>query len=603
MFIRKKKISKFRLKPHFKYKIKYYHILFENRKEIMREISNYMKLRLLLNRRLKAKYLLPHNFKYFFNRKRLTGILKIPGWKKRTFNFNFYLPQISNDDQLYNFWNMKPSYLKYIYSKINRMHPYRQIYNLSYRTVLLFPYSITIKPFTIILRNYYFNDFFLIFEWTSKWNHSHVLVKIIDKKGRHRPKDLNNSIFNMPRKPIDYQPENTLYKFYYLRFFKSVLLNSSKEFFVFTQKYTSKLEVILSKRKIKYLFWYRENWLWRLRANWKFIKLHKYIYTRRFKNILLDVFKVKFMNLEYYDYFPLDVFLERFIDGFTKELKVLKFVNLSKKFRFSRSKYLNNYGDKNLYFKSRNNFFKKYSFNKTSFFSRLYYLYFFWILYFLKKIYQYINKTLFSLWFRFFYFSANFSRETNLSRFFSLDLLTYLNISSFNWKLNNELFFISNLDKFFSYFMLFNNIFKLKFNNYDFYKSSYFYYINRLLINKKIYSNFFINFKNFINISYSSVFNYYLKNQRNVSNSFFISILDYFETNNYIFFTNFRTNYLQTFRFISETPRGVLKNLKEEDNRVNYDKIYYYINSIRKNELKYSNFELGLAEDKRMYFI
>ena len=151
--------------------------------------------------------------------------------------------------------------------------------------------------------------------------------------------------------------------------------------------------------------------------------------------------------------------------------------------------------------------------------------------------------------------------------------------------------------------MLFNKVSKLRLNNYNFYKSSYFYYVKNLLINRKIASNFFINFKNFINFNYSSVSNYYLRNQRKSYNSFFISILDYFEINNYTFFTNFRTNYLQTFRFITDTPRGVLKNLKDNDNRINYDKIYYFLNSINKDELQYSNFELGLPEDKRMYFL
>ena len=603
MFVRKKKIPKFKLKPHFKYKIKFYNILFDNRKDIMKEISNYIKLRLLLGRGLRARYSLPHNFKYIFNKKRLEGTLKIPGWKKRTWDFNFFSPKTFNDDWLYNLWNMKPSYLKYVYSKINRMHPYRQIYKLAYRTLLIFPYSITIKPFTIIFKNYYLGNFFLIFEWTSKWNHSHILIKIIDKKGRHIPRDLNPSIFSLPRKPSNEPPENIFYKFFYLRLLKSLYYTPLNSLLVLTQKYTSKLAVILSRKKIKLLLWHRENWLWRLRANWKFMKLHKYIYTKRFKNILLDLFKIKFMDLEYYDFFPIEIFIEKFTEIFIRELKVFKLVNLAKKYKISRFKYVNSYGEKNLYFKSRNNFFKKYSFNKTSFFSRLYYLYFFWILYFLKNIYQYINKISFSLWFRFFYFTANLSNESNLSRFFSLDLLAYHRISSFDFKLNNELLFISNLDKFLSYFMLFNKVSKLRLNNYNFYKSSYFYYMKNLLINRKITSNFFINFKNFINFNYSSVSNYYLRNQRKSYNSFFISILDYFEINNYTFFTNFRTNYLQTFRFITDTPRGVLKNLKDNDNRINYDKIYYFLNSINKDELQYSNFELGLPEDKRMYFL
>ena len=78
-------------------------------------------------------------------------------------------------------------------------------------------------------------------------------MKIIDKKGRHRAKDLNSSIFNEPRKPIDDHPENIFYKEIYKKLCASLLYLPFKVWINFTQKYTNKLAVILSRKKIKYL--------------------------------------------------------------------------------------------------------------------------------------------------------------------------------------------------------------------------------------------------------------------------------------------------------------------------------------------------------------
>jgi hypothetical protein len=59
---------------------------------------------------------------------------------------------------------MEPSYLKNIYARINRKHPYTHIYNLAYRPILIFPYSIKVKPYTVILKNYFIKNFLFIFE-------------------------------------------------------------------------------------------------------------------------------------------------------------------------------------------------------------------------------------------------------------------------------------------------------------------------------------------------------------------------------------------------------------------------------------------------------
>lgn len=606
IFINKKKpLKKYRLKAEFRQNIKYYNFLFGNREVIMKSIAKYTLLRKSLNKNLKSRYILSHNFRFIWDNQRFKGILKIPGWKKKTREFNFFLDKnnIDNklnkrDDILYEFWNMKPSYLKYIYSKINRMHPYIQIYNLGYRTFLDYPYSIIIKPYTIILKNFNFSKFFLVFEWSSKLTQLNIIMKVVHKKLKKKYldeyfiiNDFNNKI------DLNYS-KNFIYKILYKSYFDSKVY-VLENIFQFNRNYNNKMDVILSKKKVRYLLWHRENWLWRLRANWKFLNLHQYIYTDRFKIVLLKRFKMKFTNIDDFDKKPTELFTNKFLKKFIEELFDLKFFNLSNKLRGNRIKLVNSYYDKNMFFKLKEKFINNFSLSLTSLYSRLYYIYFFWVIYFLKNIYKYINKIIFNLWVRFFCLTFNFYNTHNLKGFFSLDIdsVIYDRII-----INYEYLFIKNIRKIINYHYLFKNHFIFSYSN-KLYKSSYLIYKKSRLINLNIDNNYSLYFFNFYKIDFGNIYCYYFKCWRNQKNYSFYNIVDYFEQNNYVFLNSFKEYYLQTFRFITETPRGVLKNIKKNDNRVNFDKIYLSLNTIKRDELNYSNYELGLPEDKRMYFI
>lgn len=594
---------KYKFKVEYRNKIRYYHILFKNRALIMKNIANYMNLRKEWNKNTKYRYIFPRKFKFTFNRERLLGILKIPGWKKKTRNFHFLLNENQNDVRLYDFWDLQPSYLKYVYSKINRMHPYKQIYNLAYRAVLLYPYSLIIKPYTIILKNYNFDKFFLILEWSNKFDKLRIIMKIIYKRIKYKNRERYSILDNFHKKINEHKTNNILYNILYGGFYQSSLSFSIRNYFLvnYDNYYSNKLDVILTRKRIRDLWWYWENWLWRLRANWKFVKVHKYKYSKKFKNLLLDKVKLIIENRNYFEKLPVDIFMERFSKIFVKELFSWKFINLSNRLRNNGHRFVSSYNDKNRFFKSRGLFMKKFSLNITSFYSRLYYIYFFWVIFFISKMYIYINKIVFNLWMRFLNITSFLYRIDNLYDFFTLNIFTKNILNNYCF-FNYESYFLKGAIKMVNYFHVFEYYYKYSYNN-SLYKKSYYNFRDSSLIRNDYLSYFPLYFYNFCNINYLNLYTYYFRCSRTHKNQNFYSVFDYFEINNYTIINNFKDHYLQTFRFISETPRGVLKNLKENDNRINYDKIYLTLKTRNFDQLRYTSFELGIYEDKRMYFL
>jgi len=224
--------------------IKHYKYLNNNKNLTNLYINKYYNLKKNLN----YKKILTSSYKYItkklmyiFKKATIEGVLKILNWKEKKIKFNFFYNENLKDKKVYEFWNMNPSYLKYIYSKINRKHEYKNIYNLCYRSLLVYPYIIKVKPYTIIIKNLFIKNFLLIFEWKSKINKNIIIAKIATKFNKIlKFKFLKNLNFNY----------NNIYN--KILNFKINILKINRNF-----RINSKISI---NKKIKYLFWKHENW-------------------------------------------------------------------------------------------------------------------------------------------------------------------------------------------------------------------------------------------------------------------------------------------------------------------------------------------------------
>ena len=196
---------------------------------------------------------------------------------------------------------------------------------------------------------------------------------------------------------------------------------------------------------------------------------------------------------------------------------------------------------------------------KYSFLYKLYFLYFFWSIFYLNKIFFNLNKIFFNLWNRFYYFFQN----------------------SYSLK-NNKLIF--------SYIILYKKInmnieFENKWNSFiNFIKKNIIYYKENLFINYKIwkyiYNNIFIhnnyNIKNYIFLCYyKHLINLNINKYLNKNNYKYEkidrinNILDNIWKNNYNYNIYYNYNYFSCWKIPS------INNINFIDKIINKTKIEY----------------------------
>jgi len=558
------------------YKVKYYNILNLYNKEVIYDLKRYALLRKTYNYNLKKRTRLSKKFKFIYKVEKLFGHLYINNWKKKIIKFNFLYNHNKLDINLYNIFFRKPSYLKYIYSKINRLHLYRQIYNLCYRLLLIYPYSIIIKPFVLIIKNYNVGKFFIIVEWNDKWSHLYFILKIIKKK------KLKLNITKL---------------------IKNIFINKNKNIFnnVFlVMRNNKKIVNLFFKKKMLLLFWLKNNWFSRFRNNWKFIKFNIFVYTKRYRLLLLRMFNANVLEVNYFTNLVNSIFIERFI----KKI-ILKNYNVwYKKRRFLKKKIIkiskiSKGFNRRIFFKIKNLYLNKYmqNININLFFFRLYKLYFFWFLFFFYNIYIMLNKILFSIWLKFFNNIYLTVKEKKIQDYY------YYFLKNNN---NNKLYaynFEFSLIKYFKYF----------------YNTQYYYITSYYLLNLKSYyksvlskfiisqtfSYFFKFFKNMQTLNINNNINYYFKcGVFNYAHNNILFYLD-FTDHSYIYIVNYKKYFSQLWKkYDFKLSKRLKKLIKFEDNnRYNFFKIHHGINIYDKTKLRYSNFELGLHKEKKLYFL
>lgn len=419
-------------KKKYKY-INFFNYLNSIKKRTKNYFINFNKLKYFYNPK-KKKNIKLNKKAIFYSLKKNGGYLKINDWKKKVIYYNFFFQSFINDNKIYNFWNMKFSYYKYIYSKINIKHPNKYVYDLSNRSLLIYPFSIKIKPYTILLKNYFFKNNLIIYEWSNFFSKKLFLVKIAKKyyKFKNKNKIINKIKFN---------------KIVYFTKFNS-------------RKYN--ISVIDNLRnKIKFLFWRSNNWLWRYRNNWIFLTLHKNL-TFNYQHYLLKKFKINFFNKYKLYKLPKNVFLEKFFKKPNNKVKIFR---------------KNLYRFKDLYLSKKVN---KMIYNK------LYKLYNYWFLYLFNKLYNIINKLYFGIFFNFCYLKKQKEKIYSLINLNYKNFLFSLNKiknNLFNYLLkhkNNKIFIFKNLEKINNNLTYFKNI-----NNYDMITNFFNEYNYNIIINFK----------------------------------------------------------------------------------------------------------------------
>lgn len=499
-FLNKNKFNK-----NFVY-IKFYKYLNSIKKLTNIYCDKYTKLKRKINKNQKKKIIFKKKVIFIFKNYLEGGILKIFNWKIRIDQYNFKYIESFKDSSIYEFWNMEPNYLKNIYARINRKHPYTHIYNLAYRSILVYPYSIKVKPYTVILKNYFIKNFLFIFEWRDRRIKDSIKLKIIKKY-------------------------NKLIKFKFVKFFKVNRIEFIKNLFI-NSKYLTKYYIIdrsrnvrnLLRLKIKYLYWKCENWLWRYRNNWSFAIQHKDI-SLKYQFYLLRIFKFHVLEKNKLYTLPLKVFTEKILKVLISRLLKNKKINQLKSFKkFFKKKY-----NKFKKYKSRDYYSKYKKLLNKSFFYKMYNIYYYWLIFLIKKLYIFLNKIIFNFYVKFFYIINNINN--NFSFFFNFCK---------NYQLPNRYY---NIEA--NFF-----IFYKKINQYLFYLNNYYcmYYYTKIntvnFFNNVICSNLDVIFFNNLQFVYTGKLYNIVKNN-------FKFLLDYVDNHYYSIYISFKKYIVHTNRFIN----------------------------------------------------
>lgn len=425
----------------------------------------------------------------FYDKKLLLGNIKYKfKGKLRTDEFSFFFKKKREDKELFNIFKLNNLILKEAFSKLNRHgKAFKYIYDMIYRKILKYPYLITIKPKTIIIFEY--NNFTQhIIEWKynkkvdreslkdiKKW----ISIKLTDRFGVFKNLNiLNYCIFNKFLNKNKLSINLSINKIYRsLIVIKNVFISFEYRYIIKMKKRTLDLDECLNVLCSEYIEEdcneIYSNYIENIKMNNIYIYLKEKLFILN-KNINYSLKKnykkiinINKLNLE---------FIKALIKNKTYNLNDLK-----KTFNPMRLKKDTFYYKEKLMktnIKSSLNYSIRFKYN---FLYKLYFLYFFWSMFKLNKIFYRLNKILFNLWNRFYYFNK---------------------ISS---KLNNN-----NL--FFTYLILYKNIFlNIEFENKW---NSYF-----LFVKKNIYNKYALNLTSKI---WENIYNQiFIKNNKNMKNYIF----------------------------------------------------------------------------------
>lgn len=592
---------------------KFVYIKFFKYLKSIEKLTNYFclkydKLKKRINRNKKKKIIFNKKIIYFFKNALEGGILKFKFWKVKTEDFIFQINESVNDIDIYEFWNMAPSELKNIYSRIYRNHPYTHIYNLAYRSILIYPYSIKVKPYTIIIRNFFKKRFLYIFEWKNKNEKDFILLKIIKK---------SKKIFKVKKKVIK------ILNFNRIESIKRLMIINFNYSYI---KPKSNMDLInirdLTRKRIKFLFWKCENWLWRYRNNFQFSTL-RWEFSLNYQYFLLKLFKFNISRINKFLIKPYKFFLKKFMKVIIKKLlkKSKNLVRALKYFKIKKKK-------KILKFKSKRFKLLKYKYkdfiiklNKKSpinFFLKIYNLYFYWLIFLMQKFYFFLNQFMFNMYLNFLFLGGFLDLKVNSILLFNNNKANFVNIH-----------YYSNMEEYMSNFYFWLNHKKFYFPDY--------YYLNND-------NNLILDFVTYFNkVKITQLNCLYLKNlqlvylnniYKRVSKDF-IYLLDYSDENVYSVYLNFKKFIIQTNRFINyrlynRIMRSPLKknmininiadhininhmnfldiNLENIDiDKIKFRKMHYNPKLVgidyNINDICYKNYELFRGDDKRFYYI
>lgn len=579
--------------------IKHYKFLKDNINVTNIFIKQYNKLKRKLN--LKNKLTLNYKYitkkiMYIFKKPTREGKLKILNWRRKSIRFNFFYNKNIKDNKVYEFWNMNPSYIKYVYSKINRKHEFKDVYNLSYRSLIVFPYTIKVKPYTIIIKNLFIKRFLLIFEWKNKINKNLIVAKIAKK--------FNKILKFKLVKNIKYNSNNIYNKLFNMNIHSYIIRSYRPQF------------KIVAQNKIKYLFWVYENWLWRYRNNWVFTNSRRE-FSLNYQYYLLKIFKTRIVNKFNYIHLPCNIFIEKFENILYKKIiylkkNVLLKLNNIKKFKINNYKF-----NRNKNYKYKDIYNNKYSLKTYKFYTNMYYIYYYWFILLLQKLYIYTNKIMFNMYLKFLYLSNYDNININYSFILFNNIKNLKNINILN--IDSKIIMVHKK-------LNLNNIYtnRLYSFNYNIKRIDFISNLNKIVNNKNIFNYF----KNLQYVYTKNIFNI-------IKNNKITLLLDYFQDSYYTISLCFKKYYIKTQRSIdfslNERISKVNKftynqeyinlnkyNLNNQDiinidvnkvylDNINWFKINYNIDSLgyslNINDLCYKNYDINIYEDKRFYYI
>jgi hypothetical protein len=449
--VKKKKMGLYKTFDIYNEQLNYLIIKYKKLKKSVRNWS-------LINREIKEKII-------YYDNKLLFGNIKYKfKGKVRIDDFSYFFNKRREDKEFFNIFKLKNLILKEAFSKLNRHgKAFKYIYDIIYRKIMKYPYLITIKPKTII-----------IFEYKSFTQH------IIEwKYNKKIDKDLSLKSFKKWLS-IKLTERFNIFKnlnlFNYCIYYSYLIgLNKQKLSFYLDRTYRSLILIKNTFISLEY------NHIIKMKR--RIIDLNECLNILSYEYIkeeCEDIYLLYITNIKERNYYYLikeKLFnlrkkvkalknkkaLKVVLPKLTELIKILiknKYYSLDNLQKITNPKKLtrDTFFFKEKLMEKKLNWLKNIDLNssnstsnikcliafKYNFLYKLYFLYFFWSMFYLNKIFFNLNKIFFNLWNRFYYFFKTSSKLNNNVLFYTYLILykdIYLNIE-FENKWSSFFFFI-----------------------------------------------------------------------------------------------------------------------------------------------------------------
>jgi hypothetical protein len=470
--VKKKKMGLYKTFDIYNEQLNY---LITKYKKLKKSVRNWS----LINKEIKEKII-------YYDNKLLFGNIKYKfKGKIRIDDFSFFFNKKKEDKEFFNIFRLNNLILKEAFSKLNRHgKAFKYIYDMIYRKIMKYPYLITIKPKTIIIFEYEsFTQHIIEWKYNKKINKDLSLknikkwlsIKLTERFNIFKNLNLFNyciyynyltglnkgklSLFldKTYRSLILIKNTFTNLEYNHIIKMKRRIIDLNECLNIISYEYIEEecediylLYIKNIKEEISY-FSFKEK-LFNLKRKIKILKNKKILKDKKILKVSLDkvteLIKILIKNKNY----TLD--------------NLQKIINPKKLIRdtfFFKEKLMEKRLDwlKNIDLNSSNSTsnIKCLIAFKYNFLYKLYFLYFFWSMFYLNKIFSNLNKIFFNLWNRFYYFFKTSSKLDNNILFYTYLILykdIYLNIefenkwSSFfsfikkNMKYNKHTLFLTN---------------------------------------------------------------------------------------------------------------------------------------------------------------